>query len=594
MRLKHLPHRLFRLIKQDSGAIAVMFAIMSPLLLMFYSLAIDGANFQSSRARLADGLNQGVLAVAMVDNRNITSVHKTENMELLRQYLTYYLPNTTIPPSELDIAVVLNYSENNDLKSVDYSASGKARVHPMLGASAESQGRPGFSANVDINASSGAGVVRKTIEKIKYPTDYVFVVDFSGSMLESSAEAGLTRIELLQSVVTEFARTVLEDNEQTTVGIVPFGIGVPVALNKKNIMGGNELGCSFVGKLNSKYKDVDFDFWYNKSRQSSTTVTEKAQSYYHDYALETYYSTIISLASGLNQAGMVSRGWCVKNAANGSVSTGKATYSCDADERANLFKNYDEFKNTRSAALDLMSAAEKHWHVVNIDTLDFDATLADDYLFSDAAVTTYIHTYSSLSMRPFGFMCNSALETSPEWSTATLASNIKTIDEPKSYLIELTSDPAAIDDFAKMSVLKGVGTDSSGGLLRSVPVIAKGVNTRKVIIIVSDGDDSDSDGSSSESGPIVVTKKLHETYGICNKIKSGLLKYPEGTKTTQSDMYFISVVDDKSTNSRIKFWANNCVGSENAIVATNYKNLITSLMGIAQKGSVNYINKNDE
>jgi Flp pilus assembly protein TadG len=61
---------IVRLLRQEYGAITVMFAIMFPLLMMFYSVAYDGANLQSSRARLADGLNQGVLAVAILDNRN--------------------------------------------------------------------------------------------------------------------------------------------------------------------------------------------------------------------------------------------------------------------------------------------------------------------------------------------------------------------------------------------------------------------------------------------------------------------------------------------------------------------------------------------
>ncbi|NYY80256.1 hypothetical protein DMH27_05260 [Raoultella planticola] len=82
--------------RQEYGAITVMFAIMFPLLMMFYSVAYDGANLQSSRARLADGLNQGVLAVAMVDNRNSTAADKAENITLLHNYLSYYVPDATI------------------------------------------------------------------------------------------------------------------------------------------------------------------------------------------------------------------------------------------------------------------------------------------------------------------------------------------------------------------------------------------------------------------------------------------------------------------------------------------------------------------
>lgn len=511
MQLKRLIDFFIQQFRQETGAIAVMFAIISPLLLMFYSMAFDGANMQASRARLADGLNQGILAVAMVDNRNSSSVNKAENIQLLRNYLEYYLPNAAIPLDDLDIAVALNYTDTNELKSVDYSASGKAIVKPSLGTTVKAEGRPGFDPEVDIWASGG--VVRKSLEKIKYPTDYVFVVDFSGSMLESSAEPGMSRIKLLQKIVTAFSRTVLKDNKETTVGIVPFSVGVPVALNKKNLMGGNELGCSYVGKLKSEYKDVDLNF-------------------------------------------------------------------------------LDKFSTSSSAAGKLLNRASYHWAIANVETLDFDATLADGYMFSEKAVTTYIHHYLEPSKRPLKYMCQSAaLDVATELPSAQLASMTQTIDKPASYLIELTSNPLVLDEFADMKVVSMlVRTDSSSGLLRSLPVIAKGINPRKIIIVVSDGDDN----GNKSVGPRSMTNKLHMEYGICDRIKQGLLKYPVGTETTQSDIYFISVVDDKNTDSRINFWADYCVGKNNTAVATDYQSLMNTLMGIAKKVNINFINKDEK
>jgi Flp pilus assembly protein TadG len=118
---------IVRLLRQEYGAITVMFAIMFPLLMMFYSVAYDGANLQSSRARLADGLNQGVLAVAMIDNRNTTAADKAENITLLHNYLSYYVPDATIAKNDLAVSVEVNYSttETGKLDSVDYTASGK-------------------------------------------------------------------------------------------------------------------------------------------------------------------------------------------------------------------------------------------------------------------------------------------------------------------------------------------------------------------------------------------------------------------------------------------------------------------------------------
>jgi hypothetical protein len=63
-------------------------------------------------------------------------------------------------------------------------------MRPIIGAQQE----VGFDSAVDIRADSGAGVVRKTFEVVRFPTDYALVLDFSGSMQELSSEPGMTRI----------------------------------------------------------------------------------------------------------------------------------------------------------------------------------------------------------------------------------------------------------------------------------------------------------------------------------------------------------------------------------------------------------------
>lgn len=62
--------------------------------------------------------------------------------------------------------------------------------------------------------------------------------------------------------------------------------------------------------------------------------------------------------------------------------------------------------------------------------------------------------------------------------------------KPASYLIELTNDRQIIDKFREMNVTDGT-TYVTSGLLRALPVIAKGNNPRKAIIVISDGIDID-------------------------------------------------------------------------------------------------------
>ncbi|MEX0564188.1 hypothetical protein EC841_101400 [Raoultella ornithinolytica] len=571
---------IVRLLRQEHGAITVMFAIMFPLLMMFYSVAYDGANLQSSRARLADGLNQGVLAIAMVDNRNTTATDKQENITLLHNYLSYYVPDATIAKNDLVVSVVANYSntETGKLDFVDYTASGKASVRPIIGAQEE----VGFDSAVDIRADGGAGVVRRTIEEIKYPTDYALVLDFSGSMLSSSSEPGLTRIELLRKVVTEFIGEVLSDDSvNNTVGIIPFTAGVSVILPGKNIAGGNKFGCSYVGKLASKYSKVDLDFWYNKMRFTTAiaTPTELMQSYYYDSLLYAWYQNVVSPATGYTINNMVDKGWCVQNDRFGSWA-GKAQYSCDADPRASLFNHYAEFQENRAAAHELMHYAYSQRTIFNTVTMDFEGLLADGYMFSEQSVTTFEYVVNTINNRPFLYDCYS---TFGSISANAASNNLKSkTAKPASYLIELTNDRQVIDQFREMNVTDGT-TYVTSGLLRALPVIAKGSNPRKAIIVISDGIDIDGGA---------LTKKLFAQYNLCNRIREGLLRYPEGTSTQLADIFFIFTVNSSESSIALDLWRNHCAG-DNVFLATNYQDIINVLTGIARKSSVKFINKNE-
>lgn len=577
---------IVRLLRQEYGAITVMFAIMFPLIMMFYSVAYDGANLQSSRARLADGLNQGVLAVAILDNRNTTAADKAENITLVHNYLSYYVPDATIAKNDLAVAVEVNYSttETGKLDSVDYTASGKASMRPIIGAQQE----VGFDSAVDIRADSGAGVVRRTIEEIKYPTDYAFVLDFSGSMIAASAESGLTRIELLQKVVTTFLTEVLNDGSANTVGIIPFSIGVPVILPGENIAGGNNFGCSYVGKLKQEYAKVNLDFWYNKIRVNSTsTLAELTQSYNYDSSLYSYYQSVIMPATGYSLSAMVAKGWCVKNTQYGSA-TGKAEYSCDADPRSRLFDNYAEFQESRIAAHKLMYlAANYNYAITNNETLDFDGLLSDGFMFSEQSVITFNYMIGTLAQRPFYLDCYSAFG---DIDANAQAKNVMVnrTAKPASYLIELTNDINVINEFNDMKIVNGAPTHVTSGLLRALPVIAKGTNPRKAIIVISDGIDS----GDISNGPYAMTERLFKTYHLCDKIKEGLLRYPEGTSTQLADIFFIFTVNNSETTNALNLWRNYCAG-DNVFLATNYQDIINVLTGIAKKSSVKFINKNE-
>ncbi|MBG6243788.1 hypothetical protein CS369_01005 [Candidatus Symbiopectobacterium sp. 'North America'] len=152
-------------------------------------------------------------------------------------------------------------------------------------------------------------------------------------------------------------------------------------------------------------------------------------------------------------------------------------------------------------------------------------------------------------------------------------------ESPYSYLIELTSNADIISHFKKRDLLGG-STDSSSGLLRSLPIIAKGNNPKKVI---SDGEDS--------GKPKELTTALHEKHNICKIIKECLLSYNKIHKTVEVDIFFISLAKDGVDGDNVKFWRKLCIGDNNAFVVSNYLDLVNILAKIAKKEKLNFIDK---
>lgn len=77
-----------------------------------------------------------------------------------------------------------------------------------------------------------------------------------------------------------------------------------------------------------------------------------------------------------------------------------------------------------------------------------------------------------------------------------------------------------------------------------------------------------------------------KSYNLCGVIKDGLKKYPEDRKATESDIFYISLVN----NYTVKQWGDECVGTDNSFVATKLDELIEILSSIMFKNTIEYIN----
>ena len=371
--MKYLIKRFLLFIICREGAVTISYALMLPTLIGFFSLAIDGARFITERSRLSDAINQGVYSIAM----SYDSDDKNADAEKTVMYLSYYLPGEEIDKNKVYINVDKEKDKNGKVVSTDFSLDSDIITHPLL--SLYKEGYSGFHSNITLHGGRSSGHIRKSLEDLSVPADYTFVLDFSGSMNSSSAERGYTRIALLKKVFTDLGNRIFDNDNGSTIGIVPFSTGIPAVLDKTNYASATskEVGCTYIGKLQDKYSGLDWSFWYNKQPPERTTGNTFINN--TDAYLNSYYKDVIAKANGYTttsaETWLIDEGYCRKD-------SGKLT--CDADPNSDIHNldNYEEFTNNFNKFNLLTASVSKYNSIANIETMDYEGTVADDYLFT--------------------------------------------------------------------------------------------------------------------------------------------------------------------------------------------------------------------
>jgi len=540
-----LISRAGKWIKRESGAIAPAFAIMLPAMLAMLDFSLESSNLMTEKAQVLHATDEASLAVAAMGLSSMTEEQLEASQALVAKYLEYFIPQMKSMP-QVSIKAANNNSSIDGVKYISYEISAKVDLPLMLGIS-------GTIESGELNIDTGT---RKVKKYTSIPADYVFVVDFSTS------QAG-NPLKILKSVVKEVSEFALEKNENTKIAIVPFSMGVPVKLADKNERGGEKVACSVMFVPNAEY-DINYAFWADKRIHDVSSKDDNTRLYWMDEQRRKYYYDYVRTASPGMDWKEVAAKWCVKNAQKGAK-VGRAEYSCktpgepytdlfSAESQEIIAREYDRAKQ----------AAKYHYSpyytIVNEKSIDYEATL--ERMFSDDAVINFPMPWTGngdRNYRTFEGMCRNG-----GWYNH-VSNNDLSRSTVRSWLIELTDDINKINEFQDM--LQEGWTQTSSGLLRAVPVMAKGTNKRKVFVILSDGDDY----PRSE-----VTNTLLEKYKVCDRIKEGLIERTE-TNTSRVDIYYIST---NTATARVKYWADNCVGATNAKTSTTKDDLIRVIKGI--------------
>lgn len=553
---------------KNRAAVSVMFAITLPLLIASFSIGIDGGRFLVTRAKLSDALSQGALAVALTGNENSLDVDIARNEQLVESYIDYYLPHEKIKPGSLKVSLRKKYDpdDNSRVLSIDYIADAKILSIPIF--KNIEQGLPGFQKEVVIASDGSNGIVRRTMDESSVESDIVFAVDFSGSMLDPSSEPSMSRLQLLQKIIRDLSQDVIDANSKTKIGIVPFDLGVPMELSDRNELGGARIGCGLPYKFKSEY-DLDYNFWsYKYPGNVFSTATESI--YETNRMLYDHYRNVF----GLTVEQLVNSGVCI------SIPE-RPFYSC---ERPGLdlasAENKAQFQRDYSILSQIGNSSRIS--IATTSTINFQSTLEKKNLFGDRYLTFEVPFGPDSSFsNVFKGMCGSGFNSSPYINHYSNYRSVISSLKQNAHVIRLTSSQARLQDFSQMVVHPGTGTDTTVGLLAAAKLIKDGSNPQKIIIVITDGEDS---GELAE-----VSRRFHTQFKVCKKIVDGLESLSSSTKGVK--IYYISLSASDNNERRLAFWRDNCVGSDGAFTATDYITLRNVISSILRKGGIHFINK---
>lgn len=549
---KKIPFGFFN---DYSGSIAVPFAIMLPTILLSMTAGVNNSQILKERIALSEATNEASLAIIAMNNANINDQAIKENREIAQSYINYYLKNKINPRtdetnSELNIIYNGESKPGDNYQLHEYYVTYNHEVEPLI--KLNTLGKLGSSIRVS-NNQSGYGNTRKQLLSIE-KSHIAFITDFSGSStcLESDSECNeyneimedtsstkpKNRINAAMSAIKEIVDKY--SGPEFLYSLIPYDIGVPMLNGKKNILRGDSYSCSVPYKLQTPFKDIDFEFWSNKNifftkwqnLKNVGTINNylsfnyfdgkysNSVFYYLDYFNYKYYAKIFGPANSLfSDYDLEKKGYCVKNYYTpGAVSFSKYRYSCGLDQndyplastnRSKVKQQYASMVQLYDYMYSNNSKYNTHFSLANTKTIDIDGTIESllQKNYKPIAFTRPI-VPSTSDFTPFQAMCSSPLYSNQIMfagqskmhesvlfdSTYWKVSLFK--NEKGPYLVDLTSASKMSDILNRASRwVPGGGTDTMSGFLTAIPILVRGGKAEnKLFIVLSDGkDDSGAD-----------------------------------------------------------------------------------------------------
>ncbi|MDO7253117.1 hypothetical protein [Helicobacter cappadocius] len=527
-----------RFLADKNGAIALILAIIAPLIVALLALSFDGGNLLLKQARLQDALREAALGANTLSSEG-------EKRKFIESYLKVYFNNKN-----------MNFSNISNTKTQSTKKS-KEEIDTaeIINSYAQMSLNRWFKINLTKEASTtlSAKVSIEPTNGVDPNVDYVFAMDFSSSMKESfftktskigfckpdspdydeiicnKLKVGANRAEVMQIVIQKIIQTInATPNHSSKFAFLPFYAG----------------------------SQIKKPFTYNLNMGGKNTEQSQEASY---YALQVTFKPEYRLSDYDFWSGVMPIGSAVID--NHRLTFDTPPYSTH-EERSNAMALFKRLTRPKENLI--------HTHIENNlpKIIDYEETLKNMfdpnkifsfrfYGFQDFNSFIPEARINGVAYDYYGDKKNISKESMRKLDMKFYEQDFKRIDNPK-ILDILNLKPFDSDN------LGGGLTLVSTAILRGAALLSQGKNKRRILVIITDGVDLENVGSSisSETDLLYMENKLF-SMGMCEKIRN---EYK--SRGVNVDLFFINISLKNESKNTLKRWQK-CAGEKNAAVVEN-------------------------
>lgn len=523
----------------ENGVIALIVAIIAPLIIGLLVLSFDGANMLLKQARLQDALREASLGANTLSNEG-------EKRKFIESYLKAYFTNKNIDFSNISITASKFKSKNQ---------AGQMEDSEILNSYAEMSLPRWFSKTLlkEETSTLKAKVSIEPTNGVDPNVDYVFAMDFSSSMkagfftktskigfckpqsadydelICSKLKVGANRAEVMQVVILKIIQTINENPKHSSrFAFLPFYAG----------------------------SQIQKPFTYNLNIGGKTSEQSNQASY---YVLQVTFKPQYRLSDYDYWSGVLPIGYAVID--NSHLTFDSPPYVTH-EERGAALELFRRFSRPKENLI--------HSNIENNlpKLIDYEETLRNMFDPSKTFSFRFYSSQDSNTLIPEARINGVAYDYYGDKKNIFKESMRKL--DMKFYEQNFTqvSNPFALDilnqkPFDKDNVGGGL-TLVSTAILRGAALLSNGRNKRRILVIITDGIDSESVGSSlgAEADLLYMENRLF-SMGMCQKIRE---KYK--AQGVNVDLFFINISQKNESKNTLKQWQK-CAGEKNAAVVEN-------------------------